>query len=154
MGLPTLRKFAVAAVAALTLSLAACQVNWVPAYDETFDQQITTAQKDVDTLLTKIAQDTKQPYASFAADYTTAKADLDAMEVRSEGQPGNSDTTNSAKVILETFGKFQEKHSQSTPDQPLSPAFVQGELVIINHQFAILIRQELIKKTVNAAAQP
>lgn len=148
-----LRKFAVTAVAALTLSLAACQVAFVAAYDETLDQQITTAQKDVDTLLTKIAQDTKQPYASFAADYTQAKTDLDAMEVRAEGQPNNSDTVNSAKVIQTTFGTFQEKHSQSTPEQPLSPSFVQGQLIILNHQFAILIRQELIKKTVNAAQQ-
>src|SRR5262249_55198141 len=123
--------------------LGACQITFVTPYDETFDQEITSTQKDVDALMSKISDNPAAPYSSFSADYAKVKNDLDALAVRANSHTNNTDTVASVGEIQSTFSAFQNRHSSNHVDK----AFVDAELKNMNLQFQILMGQELAKKS-------
>jgi hypothetical protein len=134
-------------VALVCCALGGCQISLVAGYDDTFDQEITTAQKDVDTLMSNIAANPTQPYSSFQAGYATVETDMDAMSVRAASLSNNTDTIASLNKLEHTFSEFQTEHSQASAAAPMNKAHATDELAIMNTEFEILMRQELAKKS-------
>jgi hypothetical protein len=135
------------AIVCCALSLGGCQITLVTAYDDTFDQEVTSTQKDVDALMSKIADDPTQPYASFKDDYAKVKTDLDAMAVRAASHTENTETVASVGKLQHTFSEFQTEHSQANAAAPMNKAHATDELAIMNTEFKILMAQELAKKS-------
>jgi hypothetical protein len=132
-------------LACLLLTLTTCQVSFVSAYDQTFDTEITSTQKDVDALMLKIAATPTAPYPTLAPDDTKIQTDFDALDIRAAIHTNDNDTINSLARLKHTFAEFQSE--QATPQIPPSPTHVRDELAILNHEFQILMAQELAKKT-------
>jgi hypothetical protein len=125
------------------LSLGGCQVSFVTDYDDVFDQELTGTQKDVDALLSGIERAPTRPYASFATQYATVGTDMDALALRAKVHQDNVATVNSVKQLQESFAEFQTLHAA----KPVSPTFVKIKLDELNGQFAILMSQEVLKKS-------
>jgi hypothetical protein len=128
-------------------AVSGCQITLVTAYDDTFDQEVTSTQKDVDALMTKIGDDPTKPYSVFAADYAKVRTDMDALKVRAASHADNTDTVASVAKLQHTISEFQTEHSDATAAKPLLAAHVTTELDIMNTEFKILMAQELAKKT-------
>jgi hypothetical protein len=142
----------------MVLALAACQVVLVSDYDEMFDQELTSTQKDVAALLTKIGSkpnpanplQTGETYAADADAYQKIGIDLSALAVRAAAHRNNAETVDSVQRLTRTFSAFEAEHKASlaNPAAPLpSIQHVKDELNIINGDFKILMAQELLKKS-------
>jgi hypothetical protein len=119
----------------------------VTGYDETFDQEITSTQKEVDSLLSRINNNPSLPYSSVQDDYAKIRTDIDAMKVRAASHVDNAETTDSVGRLEHTFAAFQAEHMAASSAAPLHPAHVQTELNTMNIEFRILMAQELAKKS-------
>jgi hypothetical protein len=118
-------------------------VTFVTDYDDTFDNEIATTQKDTDALVLKIAENPTQPYASFKDDYDKVQTDIDSLRVRASTHSNNSDTISSVDKIQHTFSEWRDRHASA----PVTAAFAKGELETMNIEYAILMKQELAKKS-------
>lgn len=126
-------------------ALVGCQIEFVSAYDDVFDKQVSASQMDVDALMNKIAAKPAQPYASFATDYAKIETDFDAIELRAGISIQNSDTQHSVTKLRHTFDEFQSSHSNSAA--PMNAEFTRRELTTLNTEFQILMAQEMAKKS-------
>ncbi len=129
----------------LAAGVGACQVQFVSSYDDVFDREVSATQMDVDALMNRIASDPGAPYVSFSADYAKIGTDFDALTVRAGVLTHNVDTQNSVASLRHTFTEFQAEHAN--PATPVNAAHVRGELGILNHEFQILMAQEMAKKS-------
>jgi hypothetical protein len=123
--------------------LCGCQVAFVTAYDQVFDEELVSTQKDVDALMSGIEQDPAKPYASFAASYAKVDTDMHALAIRARVHQDNVSTINSVKQLQESFAEFQDFHAS----KPVSANFVKIKLDELNGEFTILMSQEVLKKS-------
>jgi hypothetical protein len=142
----------------MVVTLAACQVVLVSDYDEMFDQELTSTQKDVGALLTKIGSKTNpanplqtgETYAANADAYQKVDTDLSALAVRAAAHRNNAEAVDSVQRLTRTFAAFESEHKASAAD-PAAPLpsiqHVKNELNIMNGDFKILMAQELLKKS-------
>jgi hypothetical protein len=138
MGLP-----ARLAAALLLLGMGGCHVTFVTNYDATFDSELTSAQKDLDALMSKIADEPSTPYATVKADFAKVRTDLDALDVRAASHSNNADTVNSVGKLQHTVSEFQAERAAG----PVSPQHAKDELRIMNHEFQTLMAEELLKQS-------
>jgi hypothetical protein len=146
-----LRAAAILSIVAMT----GCTVTLVSDYDDTFDQQATTAQKDVDALLTKIAGNvsandptrTGEQYAADKDAYAKIHGDIDAMKVRAAAHSNNAATIDQVARIEDAFNTVEAEQAHADPKGGIHIA--QAEILKneMNAAFTILIRTELLKKS-------
>jgi hypothetical protein len=131
--------------------LTACHVTLVTDYDETFDQEATQAQKDVDALLQKIVGNPSKQQPAVTADsyamdkdaYTKINNELQALLVRAQAHQNNSGTIDSVKKIMHSFSLIESEHKTSSA---LRIAQVDDQRMIMNDEFTVLIAEEILKK--------
>jgi len=135
----------------LTFFLSGCQVTFVTPYDAIFDQQVTTAQTDMDALLTQIAtspaaDDAKTSdvtYTAVSGAYAHIANDLDAMALRAASHPDNGATTSAVAKIRHSFDLLRAQHAA---DGMMRVGHAEDERDQLNHDFQILMAQELAKQ--------
>ena len=131
--------------------LSGCTVTFVTQYDAIFDQEISSTQKDVDTLLTKIASSpsvsdpktSSVAYASVAMDCAAIDTDFDGMNLRAGSHTDNSDTVNSVTKIKDSFDSLRSEYST---DGVMRIAQATDELKILNDEFQVIMAQEILKQ--------
>jgi hypothetical protein len=136
---------------AVALSLCGCHITLISDYDDTFDQEATTAQKDVDALLQKIINNPQPRQPNFTAETYSADKDayakidneLDALLVRAQAHQSNTGTIDSVNRIMHSFSLIEAEHKTKTA---IHIEAVRNELTLMNHEFTALIAQELLKK--------
>jgi hypothetical protein len=135
---------------ALVLALAACHVQFVTEYDQTFDAELSTAYQDIDILLTRLGTPSAADptvsavsYAAVAADYARIDAALDAMQMRADARTLNDATSASVTKIRQTFDGLEDA---SKSPGGLRVAHVRDELGILRHDFQALMALEAAKK--------
>jgi hypothetical protein len=131
------------AAAAMLLGVAGCHVILVTDYDATFDTELTSAQRDVDALMSRIADAPSEPYAASKAEYAKVTTDLDGLAVRAASHASNADMVQSVARLQHSFGAFQAEHAAG----PVSARHARDELQIMNHEFQILMAEELAKQS-------
>jgi hypothetical protein len=133
------------------LGTTACHVTLISEYDDVFDQEATSTQKDVDALFQKIINnpDNTRPgisletYASNKDSYTKIHTELDALFVRASAHQHNEGTLDSVSKITHSFSLVESGHR----DRPaINIEAARGELTIMNQEFTALMREELLKK--------
>ncbi len=145
----------------LILSMTGCTVTLLSDYDETFDQQATTAQKDVDALLGKIAGNvsaknstrTRELYADDKDAYAKIHSDFSAMKVRAAAHANNAETIDQVAKITDAFKKVEAEQANADPKADgihiAQVEILQNEM---NAAFTILIRTELLKRSGKTSA--
>ena len=151
------------AAVALILGAGGCTVKLVSDYDDTFDQQATATQKDVDALLAKIAGnvspkntagDTSGPrtaenYSSDKDAYAKIHNEIDAMKVRAAAHSNNKATIDQVSRIDSIFSRIEAE--QKTPDPKTGEGIHISYAMTLeddmNAAFIILISTELLKKS-------
>jgi hypothetical protein len=136
---------------AAALALSGCHIALVSAYDDTLNQQMVTAQHDVDTLLetmvetTSPADNTKTAvtYAAQLTTYVNLNVELDAMLVRANARANNGPTVDAVTKLQTIFKRFQARHSA---ESALSVAYIQDTQMILDQGFSAAMAQELLKK--------
>lgn len=134
-----------------TLGIAACHVTLISEYDDVFDQEVTSTQKDVDALFQKIMANpsTAQPDMSaetYAADkdsYAKIHTELDGLLVRAQAHQHNEGTISSVSKIIHSFSLVENDHKNRSS---IRIEAARGELTIMNQEFTALMREELLKK--------
>jgi hypothetical protein len=138
-------------VAAGLLGISACHVALLSDYDDVFDQEATSAQKDVDALYQKIIGNpnaqhpdiTAETYVADRESYANIRAELDGLKVRAQAHDHNENTFKTVDAIAHSFSVVEDEHKRN-PELHIEAA--KGELTMLNQQFTALIRQELLKK--------
>jgi len=133
------------------LILSACHITLISNYDEVFDQEATSAQKDVDSLFQKIIDNpdrlrpefTAETYAADKDSYAKIRTELDALSVRAQAHQYNENTVASVGKIAHSFSVVEEEH-KNKPALHIEAA--RGELNLMNQEFVALIKEELLKK--------
>jgi hypothetical protein len=139
------------ALVALATSLSACHIMLISDYDETFDQEATNAQKDVDALMQKIINNPSTTQSEFTAEsfasdkdaYAKIDNELDAMLVRAQAHQHNEGTIGSVQKVAHSFSLIESEHKTKTS---VHIQQVRDELMLMNHEFTALIAEELLKK--------
>jgi len=131
--------------------LSACHITLVSDYDEVFDQEATSAQKDVDALFQKIMDNpdkarpefTAETYAADKDSYAKIRTELDALSVRAQAHQHNENAIASVGKIAHSFSVVEEEHKNKLA---LHIEAARGELNLMNQEFVALIKEELLKK--------
>ena len=142
----------------VALNLAACHVTLISDYDDTFDQEATAAQKDVDALFQKAINNpnprqpdlTAETYASDKDAYAKINNELDALLVRAQAHQNNAATIDSVDRIIHSFSVVETEHKTAPA---LHIKAIRNELKIMNDQFTALIAEELLKKQGNSSGK-
>jgi hypothetical protein len=131
--------------------LTACHITLITDYDETFDQEATQAQKDVDALLQKIINNPNKQQPAMTADayamdkdaYAKIDNELQALLVRARAHQNNSGTIDSVQKVIHSFSLIENEH-KTKPS--LRIAQVEEQKTIMNDEFTALIAEEILKK--------
>jgi hypothetical protein len=143
-----------AAIACGLVGLSACHMALVSDYDDAFDQQLISTQKDIDGFFQKMADNvsasdnrkTAETYAQDTDAMTKIHTDLSAMRVRAAAHPKNEATTSNVDHLTRSFNEFEAEYKASAA--PLNIAHINEEQTIINADFTVMMAEELLKKQV------
>jgi hypothetical protein len=136
------------------LGLSACHIALISDYDDAFDQQLISSQKDIAGFFQKMADNvsttnnrkTAETYAQDTDAITKIHTDLSAMRVRAAAHPKNEATTSNVDHLAHTFAEFEAEYKASATTGPLDVAHINTELTIINADFTVMMAEELLKK--------
>jgi len=109
------RKIALLLLAVITLSVAACKVQLVSAYDDAIHTQIVTASKDIDTFYTQMLATTTQgstarQYSNYAASYATIEVELRQLQTINNTRAKNTQQTGICKAALDQWIQYEDTH--------------------------------------------
>jgi hypothetical protein len=133
----------------LVLTLAACSVHLIAAYDEVFDKAAAETQKKIAHLMEGLRREgsPERHYSRAAKDYADINADLHSLRVRAEANAFGAPNDESIKIvdtILANMQLLEEQHRRKPAG--LSVAFVDTAQSTIDLQFVALIQLELAKR--------
>ena len=127
--------------------LSACE--FVAPYDSVFDQEIVSTQRDVDTLLTRIAgsaapgdQTSSVTYNAVAVDYARIDLDFTDLAARAGIHQNNTNTLAGVKAVQDTFDRLRDAHAR---EGVLNAGHVRNSRAELDHSFLVLMQQEISK---------
>ena len=126
-------------------ALCAC-VTFVSSYDDIFDQQATSTQKEIDSFFQKLSEDNGKPagtYESNISGYGKIEVDLNSLLVRASAHDKNEQTIDQIKHVQATFEGAKALHKSQGH---LSLPFDSIERKTINEEFTAMEKLELLKK--------
>ncbi len=145
---------------ALLLGLAislftACQVTFIPDYDQAIAAQIEETAKTVDRfylmmLETTTAKDEGRSFDLFAEQYVNIEVELTSLYNKNKVRPLNENSTRICEITLELWQKYKEEHRE---DNSLSDGLIKLNRNTFEDLFYAMLVAERAKDIVNNPPQ-
>lgn len=143
------RSWALVAAVALPTVLAACQVQWVSAYDEQTDRNVTAYQEKMNVFFEEL-KDSSWPACSYESNtdfYAEASADATVILTRAQSIQKNSQTIRQTQALKDNLGEVRTTHRDSDEDEDcLSEDYVTLSQGFMNQVVRAILWLELGKK--------
>jgi len=147
------RLICVSAAVFAIVALSACHIMLISDYDDAFDQDLISTQKDVDSLFDKLVNNvsandtsvTSQTYADNSDAMAKVRTDIDGLIVRAKAHTNNSDSVDGASHLQHSFSEFDAEFKSTKVSLHVEHlATVHG---IVDDEISLLMRMELLKKS-------
>lgn len=123
-------KIKILSVSILVLSLFSCKVTLVPAYDASFEEQVTKTAKLNDQLYLEIQESSNRSYSAFSARYVAVQTEISSIVMKTMAMDHNTDMLKIAQNLETLFKQFKDDHKTndtvSDADIKLNQAQIRG----------------------------